>query len=101
VEEGTVEQPPLKSPDGVRLASLEQRAREADTRLAHLEAQSANMRQDVDMLAEATGGLRRQSAKMREAALRVAQALAIVRKRKQVPTSQGRRPQVEKRPPRT
>jgi hypothetical protein len=101
VDEGKPKPPPSKAPDGVRLASLEEKARDADTQLSHLEAQSRHLRQDVDLLAQATGGLRQQSAKMREAALRVAEALTLARKRKAAKAAEPRRPHADKRPPRT
>jgi len=93
--------PPAKKPDGTRLSTLEDRTKDADVRLARLEKNSANMREDVDMLAEATGGLRQQSAKMREAALRVAEAVTMAAKRREAKKPKGKRAQPDTRPPRT
>lgn len=80
---------PLKA-DGRRLAGLEEEARIADLRLRRLEAASARMKGDVALLAEATGGLRQQSAKMREAALRVAEVVEVAAKRKKAARKGGR-----------
>ncbi|HKZ59970.1 MAG TPA: hypothetical protein VJ547_09025 [Candidatus Thermoplasmatota archaeon] len=77
---GSAPSPPKA--DGARLESLEEEARIADLRLRRLEAASAAMKGDVEMLAEAAGGLRQQSAKMREAALRVAELVQLAARRK-------------------
>src|SRR5690242_8011465 len=69
-------------PEGSRLSSLEEEARIADERLRRLEAASREMKGEVEMLAEATGGMRQQSAKMREAALRVAEVVKVAAKRR-------------------
>jgi hypothetical protein len=84
-------------PDGSRLTNLEEEARAADERLTRLEANSARMQDDVAALAEATGGMRQQSAKMREAALRVAEVVQVAAKRRR----QAGAPQGAVRPPRT
>ena len=83
---------------GSRLSSVEDQARRADERLQGLERRSTVLRKSVDMLADATGELRRQSAEMRQAALRVAEAVKVASER-----SRGRRGrnQLARRPPAT
>ena len=97
---GAEEEPARKAPkaDGSRLSSLEEEARVADQRLSKLEAQSREMKGDVAALVEATGGMRQQSAKMREAALRVAYVVQVAAKRRR--KGQGGA-QGAVRPPRT
>ena len=74
---------PRRAPgEGGRLSSLETEAERADARLKRLEVASGQLRQSVDMLAEATGELRRQSAQMRAAALRVADVVEVAAKRR-------------------
>lgn len=92
-----------KRPDGSRLEGLEEETRRADERLRRLEAASAQMKGDVEMLAQATGGLRQQSAKMKEAALRVAEVVQVAaRRRREGAATPGKKPgQADKRPPRT
>jgi hypothetical protein len=85
-----------KAADGARLANLEEEAKRADERLARLEKASDAMKGDVALLAEATGGLRQQSAKMREAAVRVAEVVQVAAKRRRRAAGQG-----PVRPPRT
>ena len=87
-------------PDGSRLSSLEEETKRADERLAKLESASRVMKEDVEMLAEAAGGLRQQSAKMREAALRVAEVVQVAaeRRKRKGPASKGHS---GARPPRT
>lgn len=91
-------------PDGSRLSNLEEETRRADERLKKLEAASREMKGDVELLAEATGGLRQQSAKMKEAALRVAEVVQVAARRRR---QGGARParkkagQADRRPPRT
>ncbi len=89
--------------EGARLTSLEDEARIADERLRRLEVASEAMKGDVEMLAEAAGGLRQQSAKMREAALRVAEVVQVAARRKEAARKRagGRARQGEGRPPRT
>jgi chromosome segregation ATPase len=83
--------------DGSRLSSLEEETKRADEKLARLESASREMKEDVELLADATGSLRQQSAKMREAALRVAEVVQVAaerRKRKGAPAKghSGARP---------
>ncbi len=89
--------------DGPRLASLEEGTRIADLRLKRLEAASAQMKGDLELLAEAAGGLRQQSQKMREAALRVAEVVQVAARRKKAARKGGggKARQGEGRPPRT
>lgn len=95
--------PAPSKPQGARLGSLEEEARIADERLRRLEASSARMKGEVEMLAEAAGGLRQQSAKMREAALRVAEVVQLAAKRKKAARAKGgtKPGQSPDRPPRT
>lgn len=77
-------------PDGSRLTSLEEETRLADERLQRLEVASAQMRDEVELLAEATGGMRQQSAKMREAALRVAEVVKVAARKRRELESKGK-----------
>jgi hypothetical protein len=93
--------PARKRPEdagGKRLSSIEGETARADERLRRLETSSGELRVSVDALAEATGELRRQSAAMREAALRVAEAVELA-KRKRAKGAGGA--QDAGRPPRT
>ena len=81
-EEPKKEAPRPGPGEGGRLSSLETEAERADARLKRLEVASGELRQSVDMLAEATGELRRQSAQMRAAALRVADVVQVAAKRR-------------------
>lgn len=88
------------APDGSRLTNLEEEAKRADEKLARLESQAREMKGDVAALAEATAGMRQQSAKMREAAVRVAEVVQVAAKRrKRSPAGKGAQGAV--RPPRT
>jgi hypothetical protein len=63
------------------------------------------MKGEVEMLAEAMGGMRQQSAKMREAALRVAEVVKVAAKRRREAAARGKGKgkgsQGAARPPRT
>ncbi len=90
-----------KVSEGSRLTALEEETRRADLRLARLEVTSRQMKGDVAALAEATGGLRQQSAKMREAALRVAELVQVAAKRRRRAGASRAGGQGAARPPRT
>jgi hypothetical protein len=93
---------PRKKSDGTRVSALEEETLRTDQRLRRLEANSQQLRGDVDELASATGDLRRSSAKMRVAAERVAQAvLAAAQRRRKGAPPVTRKSQAERRPPRT
>ena len=81
-EEPKKEAPPPAPGQGGRLSSLETEAERADARLKRLEAGSVELRESVDLLAEATGELRRQSAQMRAAAMRVAVVVEVAAKKR-------------------